>query len=158
MKPASDASAAPTAAPYLPVELAPQPAMDERAFWAHCKERRLMFQRCAACDTHRHPPTPLCPVCQSDAIDWTEAPERARVYSYTIVHHPPHPDLRARVPYNVVVLTFDALEGVRLISNVVDVAPDEVAVGMEVELQWEGPAGGYWLPRFKRCTQAGEAA
>ena len=139
--------------PYLPLELAPQPAMDERAFWAHCAARRLMFQRCAACGTPRHPPTPLCPACQSDVIDWAEAPARATVYSYTIVHHAPHPSLRDRVPYNVAILTFPDLEGVRLVSNVVDVAAEEMAVGMTVELHWEGPADGYWLPRFRRVRE-----
>lgn len=139
-------------APYLPVELAPTPTMDERGFWEHCKARRLMFQRCGACGAHRHPPTPICPTCQSAALAWTEAPLRAQVYSYTIVHHPPHPDLRDRVPYNVVVLTFAGIDGVRLVSNVVDVAPEDIRIGMEVELRWEGPSGGYWLPRFARVA------
>lgn len=137
---------------YLPSDLAPEPGMDERGFWAHCAERRLMFQRCGDCGLHRHPPTPLCPACQSTHLTWTEAPATATVYSYTIVHHPSHPAMASRVPYNVVILAFAGLDEVRLVSNLVDVPPEQVAIGMRVQLHWEGPVGGCWLPRFRRAT------
>lgn len=136
---------------YLPPDLAPEPGMDERGFWAHCAERRLMFQRCGRCGLHRHPPTPLCPACQSTQVAWTEAPPIATVYSYTIVHHPSHPAMAARVPYNVVILAFEGLDEVRLVSNVVDVPPEQITIGQRVQLHWEGPVGGFWLPRFRRA-------
>lgn len=139
---------------YLPADLAPEPGMDERVFWGHCAERRLKFQRCGACGTHRHPPTPICPACQSARIDWTEAPAVGRVYSYTVVHHPSHPAMRARVPYNVAVIAFEGLDEVRLISNVVDVTAEQMAIDMPVRLHWEGPVGGYWLPRFRRAHES----
>ena len=135
---------------YMPSDLPPQPGMDERGFWAFCAQKQLKFQRCGACGRHRHPPVPLGPVCQSDHLEWTEAPARATVYTYTIVHHAPHPSLRERVPYNVAVLSFAGLDDVRLISNVVDVSAIDMAIGLEVELVWQGPVAGYWLPRFRR--------
>ena len=139
---------------YLPPDLVPEPSMDERVFWAHCVQRRLAFQRCGACSMHRHPPMAICPACQSAHVEWTEAPEVGIVYSYTIVHHPSHPAMRARVPYNVAVISFAGLDEVRLISNVVDAKPEQMAIGLRVELQWEGPVGGFWLPRFRRTKEA----
>ena len=135
---------------YLPPDLLQDPSIDEKAFWAHCAERRLMFQRCGCCGLHRHPPSPICPACRSNDIAWSEAPSEGEVYSYTIVHHPSHPSMVPSLPYNVVIVAFAQLDSVRLISNVVDVAPEEMHVGMKVRLHWENPAEGVWLPRFRR--------
>lgn len=137
---------------YLPPDLAQEPAMDEKAFWVHCTSRRLMFQRCGECGLHRHPPIPICPACRSNSIAWTEAPAEGEVFSYTIVHHPSHPAMAACVPYNVAIIVFPQLDNVRLISNVVDAPPEQMAVGMKVKLHWEGPVDGTWLPRFRRST------
>lgn len=138
---------------YLPADLVPVPSLDERVFWSHCAGRHLKFQRCGACGHHRHPPGPICTSCQSDRIEWVEAPQAATVYSYTIVHHPSHPAMRSRVPYNVALITFAGLDEVRLISNVVDATAEQMVIGMAVRLHWEGPVGGYWLPRFRRTGE-----
>lgn len=139
---------------YLPSDLEPEPGMDERAFWANCAQRRLAFQRCGACGHYRHPPVPICPACHSDRIEWTEAPAQGEVYSYTIVHHPSHPAMKACVPYNVAVVAFAGLGDVRLITNVIDAAPEQMAIGMKVQLHWEGPIGGHFLPRFRKAESA----
>jgi len=136
---------------YLPDTLPmPEPAPESRAFWAHCRERRLMFQTCADCDRAAHPPVPLCPACQSAKRAWVEAPELARVFSYTVIHHPADDSVRDAVPYNVVLVEFPGLDGVRLVSNIVDVPPAEIEIGMELNLLWEQGPGGQWLPRFRR--------
>lgn len=137
---------------YLPSDLAaPEASMDERVFWENCARRHLAFQRCGACGHFRHPPAPICPACQSDRIDWTEAPPEGEVYSYTIVHHPQHPAMKACVPYNVALVSFPGLGDVRLISNIVDAVPEQMGIGMKVRLHWEGPVGGTFLPRFRKA-------
>lgn len=136
--------------PYLPDGVPfPDPPLDAREFWRHCAERRLMFQTCADCATPRHPPTPLCPNCQSTATDWRKAPTDARIYSYTIVHNPSHQAVADRVPYNVAVIEFPDLPGVKLVSNVVDAAPNALKIGLAVVLEWQQHGQGPWLPRFK---------
>jgi uncharacterized OB-fold protein len=74
---------------------------------------------------------------------------RGCVFSYTIVHHPAVPVLRDAVPYNVVVVELDEAPGARLVSNLLDVRPEDVRVGMAVELAWDEPAPGVVLPRFR---------
>ena len=124
------------------------PTLDDRPFWALCNERRLCLQCCAECETFRHPPTPMCPRCQSLAVDWIEAPSVGTIYSYTVVHHPSHPAASAVVPYNVVLVEFDGVPGVRLVSNVIDATPGALVVGAKVELAWDEGSDGQWLPRF----------
>jgi uncharacterized OB-fold protein len=125
------------------------PTLDDRRFWELCAARRLCFQRCGDCGTLRHPPTPLCPRCQSLASDWAEAPSVGTIFSYTVVRHPSHDAARPAVPYNVVLVEFEGCVGVRLVSNVIDAAPEQLFVGAGVELAWDEGTGGQLLPRFR---------
>lgn len=135
---------------YLPPSLLPsEPPDGEAEFWAHCNARRLMFQSCPHCGHAVHPPLPVCPRCQSLERAWVEAPARAVVFSFTWAHSAAHPDVRDALPYNVVLLEFPDLPGVRLVSNVVDTSPGDLGIGDPVELAWD-EAGAQWLPRFRK--------
>jgi len=133
-------------------DVAPVPNADDAAFWAHCAERRLMFQHCADCATVTHPPIGVCPHCQSLRRDWAEAPAEARVYSCTWVHTAVHEAVKRPLPYNVAVIEFPALPGVRLISNVVDAAQETLRIGTPVALVWETIGDGQALPRFRLAS------
>ena len=136
--------------PYLPDSLPfPEPDMDAAEFWEHCRERRLMFQACGDCGVAQHPPLPVCAACQSTNRTWVPAPTEARVFSYTFAHHASYPAVRDRLPYNVAVIAFPALPGVKLISNVIGAEPGALSVDAEVELVWDEGPGGQWLPRFR---------
>jgi len=140
---------------YFPEDMpGVEPNMDDAGFWENCRHRKLSFQACDACDTLRHPPSPICPHCHGTTVKWVQAPQEAEVYTYTVVHHASHPAVQGRLPYVVAVLEFAGLPGVRLVSNVTDVAPDEVHVGMRVGLWWDELGDGLAVPRFcpKRFT------
>ena len=125
------------------------PSPETAPFWAACRERQLKLQRCAACGRFRHPPLPGCPHCGAAEKAWVQSSGRGRVFSYTIVHHASLPALRELVPYNVVVIALDDAPGARLISNLVGIANEAIAVGMAVELEWDERAPGLLLPRFR---------
>ena len=128
---------------------APVPDIDDAPFWEAAARQRLIFQRCVSCNTHRHPPSPMCPNCQSARSEWTEAPPRGELFSYTVTHVAPHPELRDRTPYVVALVCFPTLDNVRIVTNIVDAAPEELQIGVEVELAWEPIGAGMWVPRFK---------
>lgn len=125
------------------------PDVHTREFWASCARRELRFQRCGACGRFRQPPRPGCPQCGATATEWARIAGRGRVHSYTIVHHAALPSLAADVPYNVVTVEFDDAPGVRLVSNVLGVRPEDLRVGLAVALAWDEPAPGVVLPRFR---------
>ena len=56
---------------------------------------------------------------------------------------------RRAVQHRVVHL--DEADDVRLVSNVIDVAPEEIAVGLRVTLAWDEIEGGMFLPRFRKA-------
>jgi uncharacterized OB-fold protein len=118
-------------------------------FWAAAKEGRLVAPQCADCGTFRLPPTPFCPNCRSTVLDWPELSGEATVYSFAVVHgFPGLPDL-VLVP---AVLDLPDAPGARLVSNVVDVDPSEVFIGMRLRVDFVPIADGWMLPIFRVAT------
>ena len=140
---------------YLPDGVpGPEPTIDDRPFWDACQARELRFQRCAACGLFRHPPTPACARCKSLRSEWVRAADEAELFSFTVVHHPAHDAVAASVPYNIAIVLFRSFDGVRLVSNVVDCAPDALRIGMRLSLVWEAAGNGTLVPRFGPAAQA----
>lgn len=127
----------------------PGATMDTQEFWDHCKQHELRVQRCTRCWTYRFPPAPVCYKCHSFEYEWVQSRGEARVYSYVIVHHPPHPAVREVVPYNVAIIELDDCGQTRFTSNVVDCPNEEVRVGLPVELVWEDVSPEVALYRFR---------
>jgi len=139
--------------PYLPHLGVGEPTLPEHiAFWSHCSRRELRFQRCGSCQVWRHPPAPVCAHCGSHDMRWELAPTRGELFSYTVVHHAPSPLLRDAVPYNIAIVSFSDLGDVRLVSNVIDAAPQQLRIGMPLSLLWQEQAPGKWLPLFRSGT------
>ncbi|WP_395108006.1 Zn-ribbon domain-containing OB-fold protein [Actinomadura sp. SCN-SB] len=115
-------------------------------FWQAAKEKRLVAPKCADCGTFRLPPTPFCPECQSTNVDWTQLSGRATVFSFSVVHgFPGLPDITL-VP---AILDLPDAPGARLVSNVVDVDPEKVEIGMQVEVLFSPISDGWLLPLFR---------
>jgi uncharacterized OB-fold protein len=52
----------------------------------------------------------------------------------------------------IILAQVDVTEGVRLSTNLVDVEPDAVKVGMEVQVAFESLADGGIIPVFRPAT------
>ncbi|EKF21134.1 hypothetical protein C731_4837 [Mycolicibacterium hassiacum DSM 44199] len=115
-------------------------------FWQAAKERRLVAPKCSDCGTFRLPPTPFCPNCQSKAVTWVDLSGEATVYSFAVIHGIPGlPDLTV-VP---VVVDLPDAPGARLVSNVIDIAPADVRIGMRLRVDFRPIADGWMLPVFR---------
>lgn len=125
--------------------LAPSTSPDTQFFWDGVKERRLLIQRCRGCGRLRHPPRPMCPHCNSLAWDTVESSGRGEVYSFVMPQHPRYPWFE--YPYIVALVQLD--EGTRIVSNLHDVRPEDVTIGMRVEVCYEELDGGLVLPLFR---------
>ena len=135
--------------PDLPL---PQPAEEAEPFFAVLRQNRLVLQRCASCAAVAHPPRALCGSCQSSEFDWQEASGHGTVYSYVVTHQAVHPAYAGHTPMATVEIQL--AEGPRLVSNLLDVPPEEIAIGMDVEAVFEqvGEQDGepVVLPLFRR--------
>lgn len=129
----------------------PEPNVETEPFWAACREERLVVQRCGACGRFRWYPRPMCPFCQSLAVDWFEVSGRGTVYSYVVVHQPIRPDLQDMVPYYPVLVDLDDAPGVRLPSRLIEFtpsAPNHVPIGLAVEVAFR-EVEGWHVPFFR---------
>jgi hypothetical protein len=116
-------------------------------WWQAASEHRLCVQECQSCRHTRFPPSPICPECRSDAAEWKDVPGRGEVYTYTIIHRPIAAE--QELPYVVAVIALEDSGGLRMISNLVGVAPEDVEIGMKVEVVWEDMSDDLAVPRFR---------
>lgn len=133
------------------ISFAPIENPDTEPFWAGCREGRLLIQRCGACGTHRHPPSPICHACLSPEHEWVESSGRGKVWSYAIVREPLE-RWPGEIPNIVVIVELD--ERVKIISNLVGTDAEAVNIGMEVELWIDTGQGEMALPKFRATREA----
>src|SRR5258708_4637424 len=118
-------------------------------FWNAAASRRLVASRCGSCGRFRMPPTPFCPHCQSQALEWPELSGKGIIYSFTIVRRAILPEMEASIPYVPAVVELPDADGVRLVSNIVHSAIDNIRVGLTVTVTWENAHDGIVLPVFR---------
>ena len=127
-----------------PMRPAPLLTDDNAFFWEAASEGRLVAQRCCGCGRLRHPPRPMCPRCQSLAIDVVQLSGRATLYSYAILHHPRHPAFE----YPVVAALVQLEEGIRLVSNLAGLDKADIEIGMELAVGFAPTQDGGAVPVF----------
>ena len=131
----------------------PRPDALTAPFWEACRRRALEVSACGDCGHRFLPPGPCCPRCWCTRLAPQEVCGRGRVFSFVVYRRTYHPAIPA--PYVVALVELE--EGPRLISNIVGCAPEEVAVGMPLEVRFE-EAGEFMLPRFAPvCEGRGDA-
>ncbi len=121
---------------------------DNRCYWDAAKEHRLVAQRCDSCGRFRHPPRPMCPHCRSLTYELVELSGTGEVYSFSILHHPRNPAFE----YPVIAALVDVTEGVRVVTNLVDIDPEDVRIGMRVEVTFVPTADDGAVPVFRPAT------
>ena len=87
----------------------------------------------------------MCPECHSLDVEVTTLSGRGVVYSYAVLHHPQHPAFE----YPVLAALIDLDEGVRVVSNLVGVAPDELRIGVPVQVEFVPTDGDHHVPVFR---------
>jgi uncharacterized OB-fold protein len=127
----------------------PQINDENRAFWTGGAEGELRIARCANCGYHLHPPTPRCPKCWSEDVAPSAVSGRGRVYSYTINRQRWMPDLE--VPFVLAVIELDEQPGLRLITTLVDCAPEDVEIDLPVEVTFVA-RGEAFVPLFRPAS------
>ena len=134
----------------------PRPSLnqDNRWWFEAAKQHELRIQRCTDCGELRHPPGPFCPNCHSLRWDTVLASGKGTVYSFVVTHHPQVPAFDYPLPIVLVELE----EGVRQVSNLLGVEPDEVEIGLPVQVEFVAFDDELTLPQFRPVTPAGGPA
>jgi uncharacterized OB-fold protein len=127
----------------------PLPRIDEesKGFWEACARHELYLQRCRSCAGLRYYPRAVCPRCLADDTEWVLSSGKGTVYTYTVTFQNQASGFREELPY--VLAYVELAEGVRVLTNIVGCAPDDVRIGMPVQVTFEDVADGVALPKFE---------
>ena len=125
----------------------PEPNPETAPFFDGARQGQLRLQVCADCGQWSYPLIHICGQCGSFNIEWRDASGRGTVYAHARLARPYHPRHQDRLP--LVLAEVDIEEGLRLMTNIVDVDPAELRVGQQVEAAFETFPDGGVLPVFK---------
>lgn len=126
--------------------LRPVPVPDETSapFFEGAARDELMLQRCGVCGAFMWPVRPRCVECFSGDVVWARVSGRAEIYSFTVVHQR-YPGFEE--PY--VIATVETPEGARFNTSIVGTEPDELEIGMPLEVVFERVSDEVVVPKFK---------
>jgi uncharacterized OB-fold protein len=124
-------------------------------FWDGTKEGRLMVQRCDATGRLQWPPRPVSIYTGRSNLSWVAVSGKAVLYSWTVTRSP-WPGHEDRVPYVCAYAKLD--EGIRVLCNLVDCKPEDLTLGMPLQLTWDYLDEGAPYPAFKPATIEGNKA
>jgi uncharacterized OB-fold protein len=129
----------------------PEIDADIKPFFDGLREHRFLLFRCTTCGAWYWPAAycrfhPNKPYMQE--MEWTEASGRGTVATFNIMYTAFHPGFRDEVPFAFAMVQLD--EGPMTGSTIVDCRPEEVYVGMPVEVVYDDVEElELTLPRFR---------
>jgi len=123
----------------------PDIAGADAPFWQALRRRELRVQRCGNCGAYRFPAARTCPHCRSDEAAWVAVAPAGVVETWCVFHRAYFDGLP--VPYTVIQVRLDC--GVRLFSNPIDIEPDALRIGLEVEAAFDEITPEVTLLKFK---------
>lgn len=130
----------------------PRPSEHSAEFWAATAGGRFVIQRCRRCDEAIFYPRVNCPACGSTDLASEDSSGRGTVYTFTIARRPTHRAFAEAGPYVIAIVELD--EGPHVTTNIVGCDPDEVRIGMAVEVTFADEVDGVALPLFRPSSAA----
>ena len=127
----------------------PIPRIDEesRPFWEACARHELYVQKCRSCGKVFYYARSFCPEDLSSDMEWVKCSGKGKIYTFTITRQNQASGFRDNLPYIMAYVELD--EGVRMLTNIVECKPEEVKVGMSVEVTFEDATSEISIPLFR---------
>ncbi|MGW4365856.1 thiolase C-terminal domain-containing protein [Nocardia takedensis] len=138
-----------------PLRPLPTPTPETEFYWTSGADGRLRIQRCETCSALIHPPRPVCRHCRGGDLGVSEVSGFATLIGFTVNHRFSLPGLPA--PYIVAQVALEEDSRVRLTTNLVDCAAEDLVLGQRMTVVFE-QAGDVWLPLFRPAEPAGPPA
>lgn len=134
----------------------PNPSRLTQGYWDQIQKRQLVVMKCQTCRATVFFPKAWCPSCLSTEMTWSPVSGLGTILTYTIVHQAPFDSYRESVPY-VIALVEMADAAMQMMTNIVNVAPEQVAIGMAVQVVFEERTRNgapFLVPQFEPMVKA----
>jgi len=92
-------------------------------------------------------PRESCAACGSFNWSWERSSGKGQVFSWTVMHRALHPGFTPDIPYATVII--ELAEGVRMVSRVLDLDPEQLRVGLPVAVVFDDVTPEVTLPKFR---------
>jgi len=127
----------------------PLPHIDEenRPWWEALKRHELYVQKCEDCGTLRYYPRAQCANCLSPSTQWIRCSGKGTIWTFTVTNQNQAAGFRDSLPY--VIAWIDLAEGLKMMTNIVDYPPEQVKIGMPVEVVYEDVTSEVTLAKFR---------
>ena len=132
-----------------PFRLLPKLSDDVAPFWTGGERGELVMWRCQDCGYWIHPPSPICPTCLSRDLATETLSGRGVVHSYTVNEQTWNPTMPP--PYVIALVELDEQTALRLMTNIVKCALEDVHFGMPVQVVFEHH-DDVWIPLFEPAS------
>jgi uncharacterized OB-fold protein len=136
---------------YIDFSKGPLPDVDDpegAPFWEGTRQGEIRFPKCQDCNRFHWYPCTLCPFCHSPNIKWEAVPGQARLFTWSYVKWN-LPVVAIRGPLNVILVEFDGAPDLYLTSDLVDCQPEDVYIGMPLEVVFQKVDDKITMPLFK---------
>lgn len=134
-----------TTVPQHPLPL-PDPL--SQPFWDAARRHELHMQLCDACGRMAYPPEIVCRGCGAGDLQFRRVSGRAGLHSWTVLHDPPSPGFRDRLPVILAVVELEEQAHLLMSCNLIDTAPDRLCIGLKLEARFEDVTGDCTLVQF----------
>lgn len=125
----------------------PRPTPTTQPFWDALNEERVRIQRCSDCDAWVFYPRSHCNQCLSPNLDWKQVSGEGTLYTFTLARQPTSPHFADEVPQKLAVVKLD--EGVHITTTLVNVAEEEIEIGMRVKPYFDKVSEDVTLLRYQ---------
>ena len=117
-------------------------------YWEAAKLHKLVIPRSKKTGEFFFYPRAISPGDDmSEEIEWVESSGRGKVWTFSVHHMGPSKAYKGEPPYVVALIEME--EGVKMMSNVIDVDPKDVFIGMDVQVVFDDVTETVTLPKFK---------
>ena len=129
----------------------PEPTPVSQPFWDALAQHRIRVQYSPSLRRYVFYPRTLAPGTLADDLEWREIDGAGTLYTYTVARRPTGPPWatgQGAVPQLPAVVQWDA--GPRVSTELVDVDPDDIRIGMRVEpVFYDLPETGITLLKYR---------
>ena len=127
----------------------PVPQGESDYYWEKAKAHELWLRQCDDCGNAYFYPRDISPCCFSKNTSWIQASGKATLFTFAIVHRPPHPGFREIAPYVTAIVELE--EGPKFPTNIVidDPTPENLQIDMALEVTFDDITDDATLYKFK---------
>lgn len=125
-----------------------------RELYAGAARGELRVTRCNLCASLVWYPGTPCRSCGAERQEWVTVSGRGTLFSWSVVRFPWIPQFRSIVPFVTGLVALEEDPRVRLVSRIVDCAPEDLRIDMRLTvdfrpLRFDGVAGEVVVPFFR---------